>query len=858
MKNEIGVKKTYTEEEKMKAAYVLNMCTVSVAQIIDYNDEYILEQEYDAILNNLNLKVIPKDEALLRILTEILNTITFFRIHDVKKEQIERQYQNRIKSAIWSAIPSVSVFVSGNPITMALSLATTVGTGYMNYRKEKMNAAFEKEKADMELQITAIEQLNALKRELFTTAWRLAEEYDFDDNFRLTEKQIKQYNEILMDQDELRKYARFEAIQEKFAAYPPFWYFFGHTASYISQSSQDEETKLYYLDRAKAHFEHYEKLNKFNILREDQMTASFALEYMDLLLLDADCNEQKVKDLIRIAIDKCGNNNDILQLCAMSCLRIGEKKEATRLLKILVNEEYNKVINAQLLSGLYVNARNRTEYNILMTRVSPRYLYPMPTADDCNTGELNWQFEQEQKSVLKEKFKQTLQRIIDKYSTEMNQKISVFDLEMEYSQDFFANSKRAKRERIACARNLFADEGRSRLYLERMQYTNLPLEYTETFQKMYSDIFSANCYKDLMLQGEVLNCTKEAIISYRESINQIQEKINDESFGVREYEKLQKIGLIGFVGKSFEKLYQYAAHQIESAYLDDLMSIEGNLMKLCSQMNIDEPEIAIEPEESTEVDFCSLENMFNVSMFGAKAIVAKNISDYVKEMLTFVKNKKNLIQVQEPEMKVIYKDQMEFERYFNNTIFEKYPSLKSNSIMILADNTNEKFDLIFTTEGIVYVVKNKVRKKIPYEDIRFIRDALDLSGKKYRSKFVDISALFELVKGLDKRFINNLDQKIEYMDGIVNARILNEWFKNQSDAMTDGVTRVYAWPKQELLHQMGYFIERELNKENFLLQFYYDKKTGYILNLRIVEFETLNPDFAGKLDKAGGVLRVER
>ena len=50
------IKKEYTEEEKLRAAYVLNMCTVSVSQIVDYNDEYILEQEYEAILNNLNLE----------------------------------------------------------------------------------------------------------------------------------------------------------------------------------------------------------------------------------------------------------------------------------------------------------------------------------------------------------------------------------------------------------------------------------------------------------------------------------------------------------------------------------------------------------------------------------------------------------------------------------------------------------------------------------------------------------------------------------------------------------------------------------------------------------------------------------
>ena len=59
----------------IEAAYALNMCTVSISQIIDYNDVYILEQEYDAILNNLNLEKIRKHDALLNTFVEMLNTI---------------------------------------------------------------------------------------------------------------------------------------------------------------------------------------------------------------------------------------------------------------------------------------------------------------------------------------------------------------------------------------------------------------------------------------------------------------------------------------------------------------------------------------------------------------------------------------------------------------------------------------------------------------------------------------------------------------------------------------------------------------------------------------------------------------
>jgi len=54
------------------------MCTVSVSQIVDYNDIHILEQEYDAILNNINLERMPKDEALLKYISGIIKYSELF------------------------------------------------------------------------------------------------------------------------------------------------------------------------------------------------------------------------------------------------------------------------------------------------------------------------------------------------------------------------------------------------------------------------------------------------------------------------------------------------------------------------------------------------------------------------------------------------------------------------------------------------------------------------------------------------------------------------------------------------------------------------------------------------------------
>ena len=158
--------------QRKKAAYALNLCTVSVSQIIDYADINILDQEYDAILNNINLENMPKDEALLNIFERILDTITFFRIQEGQKELLESEYKQKMKNAIWSAVPNIGLLVAGgNFFTMAISLASQVGIGYMNYRRTKANNDLEYKRKQWEMESNAIEQFNGIRRELFNTAW---------------------------------------------------------------------------------------------------------------------------------------------------------------------------------------------------------------------------------------------------------------------------------------------------------------------------------------------------------------------------------------------------------------------------------------------------------------------------------------------------------------------------------------------------------------------------------------------------------------------------------------------------------------------------------------------------------------
>ena len=421
--NEEKAETAIEELDKEKAAYALNLCTVSVSQIIDYNDLGVMEQEYDNILNNLNLQNFPKDEPLLKILKQILDVISFFRIQDGEKKLIEEQYKKKVKNAIWSAVPNPTVILAGGKAGwagLAVSAISAVGTGYMNYRKERATIDDEKKQKDWELQKSAMEQFHALRRELFDTAWRLADAYDFGDNLRLTAAQITQYNKMLVEEDSIKRYERLDYVKDKFTAYPPFLYNLGHAAAEVYHNKDlSEKTREVYKEKARSAFYDFIKITDKPLLREDKIRAACALELFALVVEEKDfvfeiSKDKKLskEDLLEIAAKNSGNAFDTLQLCASAYLELGIFDQADKLLRMLVNEGYNAETNVQLLSMLYIkDYKNcKTSHETLWNRGYDSFMIPWPknTLDEDLAKEHTKMFIEQQNKYLFENYKITV------------------------------------------------------------------------------------------------------------------------------------------------------------------------------------------------------------------------------------------------------------------------------------------------------------------------------------------------------------------------------------------------------------------------------------------------------------------
>lgn len=736
------IKKRKEEKaQKLKEAYALNLCAVSVSQIVEYQDLYIMEQEYDTILNNLNLEEMPKDEALLSIIKQILDVITFFRMQDGDRKMIEKEFQHRQKNAIWSSQPNITGLVGNTPASIVASLATQVGVGYMNYRKQKAENQLEHEKEMWKLQRSAIEQLNALRRELFDTAWRLADTHKFPDEYRLTERQIKRYNKVLMDTDPLRRYERLDYMKDMFEAYPPFWYQLGHAANEVYES--DKKKMRAYQDCAITHYDAFLEKTNHNLLREDQLKASCALEKFGICA-DRKCKRKiapELPELIQTAIKSAGNAYDVHQICAMSYLSIGERGKAKEELRMLVNEGYNTALNAQLLSKLYIDENNKkktpdesfsVEYDTLAKRVGPQFLYPW-TSDEAA-------FLKNQKEVLLGKYKSVLCQIITQYTREYNQA-------MPYSLSTPAigdNDDYLDTPEIICKRKQMASKAFKQNKDEYLQCVNRGVsERLEVLNKLCNQIefLPGYCSSD------------DFYLKIREELNKeksILQKISSE----KDVDKLiDNLCFTNVANLAFESVAEGIRASIENCNgMDELSQFESALHRYCDKYQLQLPEQTF-TDDFPAMDTLSSSRDFR-ELMGESFENNREKIEWQNEMVEKAKEYKPKLFDKGAE-KVFFsvRNEPQFNEYFlkiNNKRFEKY---KNQAVAVLDDQTRSNNDLVLLrhhlwdggTNGFI----SKTEDWISYKKVEKSGKGLCIGGKNIAYKGLNCDEFYKMCHELN-------------------------------------------------------------------------------------------------------------
>lgn len=811
----INQDKSICEHDQLKAAYALNLCTVSVSQIVDYKDLNILEQEYELILNNLNLHNMPKDQALLHILRQILDTVTFFRIYEGDKMMFEKKYQQKIKNAIWNAIPSFGLIAVGEPYTFAISMIASVGMGYMNYRKEKANILTEREEQEWTLQRSAIEQFNALRRELFDTAWRLSDSYEFDDKYRLTESQISQYNSILMDSIPLRKYERLDSIKDNFEAYPPFWYYFANAAMdvvnvYKNETAFDDNISAInkYTQLAEQNYQKY--LDKdIDLLRNNYIRSACDLEYAALLLDSLpriEDNEKKLRlckinYLIDDAIKHCGSKLDILQIASVYYLRLNKTEEATKHLRKLIIENYNTKTNSQLLSFIYLQEAvfdnkkfipNTLKYKELIQFTDRMNLIPWVDSEKELTKEhlrnINELFLNNQKDQLYSYLEAIVNTIFHKEIISYNKELYNRH-NMDESDAFFEDTIYAEKERTKVYKKLYYKEDEwKRFTADLSEHTiiislnkhinkllrsldklaqvafNLNID-PETDLKSIKEVLTSNhsSYKGLLIDETKSSITDDSII---QQIKYLENKIEKNEFEFKDYQRLSSLTLTTIMEKFIEDFVMNFWTKViapQNAY-KELANIESNF-----------------------TDFCNVEGLPSLEQLCSQGYNNRNIPEEYKIFDLFscfedgkkieeqIRIENNLIELFKSyeEKGILFKENKDGLTFTTDTVFinnhlNTIPNNDATTIKnkgrVLAYFHDQKewyerhVDIFFMKKGFYFRLDAKMSTSkltfIPYNKIEFDRIKKGLKYKNeifYQSSQINLEAFYNLIRNANNQ-----------------------------------------------------------------------------------------------------------
>lgn len=811
----INQDKSICEHDQLKAAYALNLCTVSVSQIVDYKDLNVLEQEYELILNNLNLHNMPKDQALLHILRQILDTVTFFRIYEGDKMMLEKKYQQKIKNAIWNAIPSFALVAFGDPYTFAMSMIASVGMGYMNYRKEKANTLTEREEQEWTLQRSAIEQFNALRRELFDTAWRLSDSYEFDDKYRLTESQISQYNSILMDSIPLRKYERLDSIKDNFEAYPPFWYYLANAAMDVVNVYKNEtafgnniSAINKYTQLAEQNYQKY--LDKdIDLLRNNYIRSACDLEYAALLLDSLPRIEEnekklrlcKINYLIDDAIKHCGSKLDILQIASIYYLKINKAEEATKHLRKLVIENYNTKTNSQLLSFIYLQETifdskkfitNTLKYKELVQFTDRTNLIPWVNSEKELTKDhlrnINELFLYKQKEQLHSYFETIVNTIFHKEVISYNKELYNRHY-MDANDAFFEDTINAIKERHEEYKKLYSREDEWKRFTAELSGNTIIISLNKHINKLLRSLdklvqvaFNLNIdpEKDLVSIKEVL--TKKHFSFKEISFDEAKSSITDESI-IQQIKYLKnKIEKNEFDFEDYLRLSSLTLTTIMEKFIEDF--VMNFWTKVIAPKNAYKELVNIESNFS---DFCNVEGLPSLEQLCSQGYNNRNIPEEYKifDLFSCFEDGKNIEEQIRIEKKLealfksyeekgtLFKENKDGLTFTTDTIFinnhlKTIPNNDTTTIRnkgrVLAYFHDQKewyerhVDVFFMKKGFYFRLDAKMSTSkltfIPYNKIEFDRIKKGLKYKNeifYQSSQINLEAFYNLIKNANNQ-----------------------------------------------------------------------------------------------------------
>lgn len=308
------------DQTQLQVLQSLNLIAVSLTHIMTYNDKVVLDQEYNTIINNLNLSNIP-DADIITLLQELMDLLTSSKIQDHERDYLltrfDKNVQTELKNRMRSRIFDTDLVL--NPYAGILRSVLYTGSFYFNYRSQMDTYAKEKEEGKWAIEAKTMQGLNSFYKKLLKYSWELMRRYKLPDEWRLNEIQLSDYTDILKEPDLDRRYRKLERIEDSFQKFPPYWYYRGQAAQEIGKNKEALDC-----------FNHFQQINQ-RILRKDPYAASVAM-CKTMLKVEQSDPEMLTRDLELILANSDDADWGNILFAALQYGRMGDSDAAGKLI----------------------------------------------------------------------------------------------------------------------------------------------------------------------------------------------------------------------------------------------------------------------------------------------------------------------------------------------------------------------------------------------------------------------------------------------------------------------------------------------------------------------------------------------
>ena len=175
------------------AALQLNYCQEALTRAATANNRVILDQEYNKIVNNLNLVSIP-DVELMQLRKSLLTMFNEFSIREEERERVQEKYRRKVERAFISSMSGALGSAGGMSVwSTVTNTAFSLGGAYFEYQQRVEDYKDQLDEGRWELKKDELRQITEMRSDVLDTSWRILKRYALPDKLRLTEKQIEHF-----------------------------------------------------------------------------------------------------------------------------------------------------------------------------------------------------------------------------------------------------------------------------------------------------------------------------------------------------------------------------------------------------------------------------------------------------------------------------------------------------------------------------------------------------------------------------------------------------------------------------------------------------------------------------------------